>query len=135
MISKKNVLSFPPELTDKPIIYRLTKDFGLEFNILKAAISENEKGLLILELKGEVEQYNKGIEYLKKIGVKIEPLSKDVVMVDEVCISCGACVPQCPSGALIVDPETREVNFDYERCVACEMCVRMCPYKAMEIRW
>ena len=135
MASRKIVLTFPPELVDKPIIHRLTKDFDLEFNILKAAINQNEEGLMVLELKGANEQLNKAITFLRGIGVKVEPLSKDVVLVNEQCVSCGACIPHCPVAALIVDPVTYEVSLDDDRCIACEICVRVCPYHALELRW
>ena len=135
MIARKIVLSFPTQLVDKPIIYRLVKEFGLEFNILKAAITQDEEGLLIMELKGDEDQYNRGIHYLEEIGVTIQPLSRDVVLVDEKCVSCGACVPHCPSGALVSDPESKEIVFQDEKCIACEMCVKICPFGAMEIKW
>ncbi len=135
MIAKKVVLTFPRHLVDKPIIYRLAKEYELEFNILKAAVTQDEEGLLILELKGSEDKYKEGIEYLEKIGVVIQPLSKDVVLIEEKCTSCGACVPHCPSGALVFDEETRRVVYLDEKCIACEVCVRICPYKAMEIRW
>jgi hypothetical protein len=37
---------------ERPIIYRLVKDYDLEFNILKASITPEQEGLLVLELKG-----------------------------------------------------------------------------------
>jgi ferredoxin len=135
MISRKVVLSFPPEMVDKPIISRLVKEYNLEFNILKAQIRQNEEGLLVLELTGSADQLKKGMEYLEKGGVIIEPLSKDVVRDEDKCVSCGVCVPQCPTDALYVNTETSEVVFDNEKCIACETCVRVCPYNAFEIRW
>ena len=77
--SKRIVLHFPHRLVDQPIVYRLVKDFDLSFNILKAFVTPKEEGLMVLELTGEEENYKKGIAYLKKCGVKIQPLSKDVV--------------------------------------------------------
>jgi len=80
MVEKRIVLRFPKELVDKPIVFRLAKDFNLEFNILKAEVNPKEEGLLILELKGKDDDYKKGIGYLKKEGVSVQPLSKDVSM-------------------------------------------------------
>ena len=59
MYSQKIVLHFPYTLVDKPIIYKLTKDFDLEFNILKAVVNPEEEGLMVLELKGDEEEYKK----------------------------------------------------------------------------
>ena len=65
-MEKRIVLHFPKKLVDKPIVFRLVKDFSLEFNILKAEVNPKEEGLLVLELRGDDESYHKGIEFLKK---------------------------------------------------------------------
>ncbi len=135
MITKKIVLHFTPTNSNKPIIYQLVKDYGLEFNILKANIDYKKEGLLILELKGEEDSYRKGIDYLKQSGVKIQPLSQDIIRNDARCIDCGVCTPICPSGALEVEQVSRKVNFFDEKCIACEMCIKACPQKAIEVHF
>jgi len=134
-ISKKIVLKFPGSLVERPIVYRLIKDYDLEFSILKASIAPNEEGLLVLELKGERQNYKKGIEYLKSIGVEIQPLSQDVTRNESRCTDCGACVISCPTDAFEVDPKTREVKFISEKCIACELCIKICPPRAMELHF
>ena len=61
---KKNtiVLHFPKKKVDKPIVCMLVKDFDLTFNILKAEVIPEEEGLLVLELEGKAENYDKGID-------------------------------------------------------------------------
>jgi len=61
-VSKRIVLHFPPRLTDRPVVSRLVRDFNLDFNILKASITPDEEGLLVLELSGEQTDYDKGIK-------------------------------------------------------------------------
>lgn len=129
------VLHFPKELVDKPIVYRLVKDFDLEFNILKAEVNPKEEGLLVLEIKGDEEEYKKGINYLKNEGVTVQPLSQDVSMDKDRCVACTVCIPLCPTQALVKDNITGEVNFIKEKCIACEICVRACPYGAMKIEF
>ena len=68
MISKRVVLHFPNRLIDQPIIYRLSKEYDLIFNILLARIMPNEEGLMVAELSGEDEKYNEGIQYLQDQG-------------------------------------------------------------------
>lgn len=133
MVEKRIVLHFPKELVDKPIVFRLVKDFNLEFNILKAEVNPKEEGLLVLELKGKTGDYEKGISYLKKEGLSVQPLSKDVSMDRLKCTDCTVCVPLCPTDALVKNPETFEVEFIKEKCIACGICIRACPYDAMEI--
>lgn len=134
MVSKKIVLHFPRSLIDQPIIYRLTKEYDLAFNILHAKITPDEEGLMILELSGEDKNYEDGIKFLKKQGVIVQPLSKDIRRNDERCTQCGACVTICPTEALFIpDRETMVVEFDVNKCTGCELCVPACPPRAMEV--
>ncbi len=102
MVSKRIVLTFPHSLLDKPIVYKLVKEFDLVFNILQAKITPKEEGLMVLELKGTKENYAKGIKYLTELGVNIQPLSKDVTRNDERCTHCGACVTVAPARSWIM---------------------------------
>lgn len=133
-ISHRLVLHFPPEITDKPIIYSLVRDFNLVFNILKASITPSEEGLMVIELKGEETNYQQGIEYLSGLGVKIQPLSQEIKRNDTRCTHCGACIIFCPPKALhIADRSTFIVSFEEEKCNVCGVCIRACPVRAMEV--
>ncbi len=136
-VSKRVVLHFPRRLVEQPVIYRLVKDYNLEFNILRASITAEpeEEGLLVLQLKGEQEEYDKGVKFLLKSGVKIQSLSQDVTRNEVRCTNCGACVTLCPPGAFELDPKTRQVKFDHEKCVACGLCIKACPPRAMEVHF
>ena len=135
MVSKRIVLKFPHRLVEQPIVYRMVKDYELEFNILKAYVTPKEQGLLVLELTGEDKNFDKAISYVKKLGVSVQPLSKDIKRNEEKCTHCGACVPICPTEALVVDPKTRKVEFYSEKCIACELCIKACPPRAMELHF
>ena len=135
--AKKVVLHFPRRLVEQPVIYRLVKDYNLEFNILKASITPEpeEEGLMVLALKGEQDEYDRGINFLLKSGIRIESLSQDVTRNEERCTHCGACITICPPGAFEIDPQTREVKFNNEKCVACGLCIKACPPRAMEVHF
>lgn len=135
MISKKIVLHFPHRLVDQPIVCKLVKDYSLEFNILKAHVTPREEGLLILELSGEEKNYEQGIQYLEETGIKMQPLSRDIIRNEERCINCSVCVPICPTNALTVEPLTRKINFCNTKCIACELCIKACPPRAMEVHF
>ena len=134
-VSKKIVLRFPKRIVERPIIYRLVKDYDLEVNILQASINPEKEGLLVLELKGDQKGYDKGIHYLMKTGVRIQSLSQDVTRNEERCTHCGACVTICPTGAFEVNSKTRIVNFLNEKCIACGLCIKGCPPRAMELHF
>ncbi|MCX5706876.1 MAG: 4Fe-4S binding protein [Candidatus Omnitrophica bacterium] len=133
MVSRRIVLHFPHRLVNQPIIYKLVKEYDLQFNILKAFVTPQEEGLMVLELSGKKENFAKGMEYLESCGVRIQPLSQDVVRNEDKCTNCGVCVPICPTEALVVDPQTRKVLFHNKKCIACELCVKICPPRAMEV--
>ena len=134
-VSKRIVLRFPRRLVDRPIVYRLVKDFNLEFNILKASVTPEEEGLMVVELSGEQQDYDKGIRYLTTNGVRIQSLSQDVIRNEERCTHCGACITICPTYAFEVDPVTKQVKFYDEKCVACGICIKACPPRAMEVHF
>jgi ferredoxin len=135
MYSKKIVLHFPSDLVDKPIIHKLSKDFNLEFNILRALVNPKEEGLMVLELTGDKKDYDKAIRYLKQEKVGVQDLEKDINRDEKKCVHCGLCVGVCPVGALEIDPQTMEVRFYEEKCIACQLCVKVCPYKAMSVEF
>lgn len=134
-VTKRIVLRFPKRMVDRPIIYRLVKDYDLEFNILKASITPEQEGVMVLELKGNQAEYDKGIEFLLKGGVKIQSLGQDVTRNEERCTQCGACVTVCPAAAFSIDPKTSLVKFDNSKCIACGLCIPACPPRAMEVHF
>jgi len=116
-------------------VSRLVRDFNLDFNILKASVTPEEEGLLVIEMSGEQEDYDKGVEYLIQTGVKIQSLSQDVTRNEERCTHCGACITVCPTSAFELEPATRQVSFLNEKCIACGMCIKACPPRAMEVHF
>ena len=134
-VSKRIVLHFPKRTVDRPIVYRLIKDYDLEFNILKASVTPEEEGLMVIELSGDQRNYDNGIRYLTDNGVRIQSLSQDVLRNEDRCTHCGACITICPTAAFEVDPVTRLVYFDNEKCLACGICIMACPPRAMEVHF
>ncbi|MDD4859083.1 MAG: 4Fe-4S binding protein [Dehalococcoidales bacterium] len=134
-VSKKIVLHFPRRSIERPIIWHLARDYALEFNIIKASISPEQEGLMVIELTGKPEDYDKGIDFLVKAGVKIQSLSQDITRNEDRCTQCGACVTICPANAFSIDPKNRKVIFDNEKCLACGLCLKACPPHAMEVHF
>ena len=126
---------FPKEKDGQPIIYRLSRDFDVVFNILKAKVTADEDGVLLMELSGPRRRVQSAVRFLEDQGVEVTTLLKGVVLDPEKCTHCGACVVVCPSGALSLEADTMKVLFDNEKCIACEFCVRACPPRAMEVHF
>lgn len=131
---KKISLRFPRHLVDRPVVYHLIKDYNLELNILKASIS-SEEGHMVLELRGERADFDKGIDYLTGTGLIIDTLCREITRNEDRCTDCGACVTVCPVNSFIVDTQTREVAFNEDTCIVCGLCILSCPSRAMELHF
>jgi molybdopterin synthase sulfur carrier subunit len=77
-MKRKMTLFFPPELIKEPIIYTIGQRFRVITNIRSANVSE-KVGWVTLEIDGEEEEYSKALNYLRGIGVKVEPVERDVI--------------------------------------------------------
>lgn len=132
-MKKRIIIRFKKSTIDKPIVYRLVKDYDLTFNILRANVSPNADSIMVLEIEGDTENFERGVNYLKGMNLDIEPIEQDINRDDIKCVHCGVCTSVCPSSASYVDRETMKIVFDYEKCVACEMCVKVCPVQAVNV--
>ncbi len=135
MYSKTISLRFPKKVVTEPIVVNLVKKFDLTFNILKATLYPRREGFMVLELSGHRKNYQKGIKYLKDLGIKVESIGQDIRRNEEICFQCGACTAVCPTGALHIQRPGMEVIFDTEKCSACELCVAVCPARAMVVKF
>ena len=133
MPNKKLVLTFPKRLVHEPVMYHLVKDFDLQINIIRASISPDEAGHLVIEFDGTSEQLARGQAYLEEIGVQVEPLGREVRWREERCVHCTACVTVCPTQALTVERPSMKVSFRADKCIGCELCIPVCSFDAMEI--
>lgn len=131
MSPKRIVLHFGADISDKPMIYRLVKDYDLVVNIVKANVNPQKEGTLVLEVTGE--QSEQGLNYLRNLGVAIEALDREIVRNENKCVMCGACTAICPTGALYLERPSMEVKFEGDNCVVCELCTKVCPMRAMEV--
>ena len=134
MFTQIYLLRFPRDISDQPFVYRLVKEYDIEFNILKADILLQREGVMIIELKGTSKSnVNVGLDYLREVGIKIERLATRIGRDDEKCFQCGACTAVCSSGALSINRPEMSVIFDAEKCTGCSLCVPLCPVRAMEV--
>jgi len=66
-------LTFPVQLKDDPVIYRLGQEFKLIPNIIEASFS-TKTGWAILVLEGEQTEIDKALEFLRKKKIVINVL-------------------------------------------------------------
>ncbi|MFZ3062510.1 MAG: NIL domain-containing protein [Actinomycetota bacterium] len=78
MAKMKVRLTFPEVLINEPVIFNLSRKFQVVTNIKRANVEE-KVGWVILELTGETDEIDKGIAWLKEIGVRVDPVEADIV--------------------------------------------------------
>lgn len=71
-------LTFQQKLVKEPLTFQMAKKFDIMPNIRRARVTE-KIGEMVLELEGKEEDLNKGIDFLKKAGVIVEPVVGDIV--------------------------------------------------------
>ncbi len=131
MTTKRILLMFPAEVSEKPIITYLVRDFNLEVNIYRALVNKKEEGYMVLDITGEEEKISQGLTYLTDIHVQVSDSRRGLQWSEEKCTSCGNCLTHCPTEALhIPDRSTMEVRFADSRCIECLACIRNCPFGA-----
>ena len=77
-VKKMVKLVFPQKLIKEPVTFKMAKKYNIIPNIRRARITETT-GELVLELDGEEKNVERGINYLKKLGVDVKPIEGDIV--------------------------------------------------------
>ena len=78
MAKTQVTLTFPQQLIKEPVIYMMVKECGVVPNIRRAKITESV-GEVTLELEGSDEQLQRGIRFLEGKGIKVQPVTGDVI--------------------------------------------------------
>lgn len=71
-------LIFPQHLIRKPVIYTMALKCRVIPNVRRAKVTESV-GEMVLELEGTSENLERGIRFLTRQGVKVEPVVGDVL--------------------------------------------------------
>lgn len=130
-MKKRVKLTFPKRSIHMPITYRLAKDFNIAANIIRAQVAPNQVGTLVVELSGDIDQLNDGIDWLEAQDIQVSVASSEIVINDDLCVHCGLCTGVCPTRALTLHPTSFELVFNRSRCIVCEQCIPTCPVQAI----
>jgi ABC-type methionine transport system ATPase subunit len=78
MSVKRVRFTFPEQLIREPVIYNLGHKFRLITNIRMADV-EAQTGWVVLEIEGDDEEIERGLAWAESHGVRIDPVTGDVV--------------------------------------------------------
>ena len=71
-------LTFLDRLIKEPVVYQLGKKFDIVTNIRRADIQEGI-GWVILELEGDDAEIDRGLDWARTVGVRVDPALGDLV--------------------------------------------------------
>ena len=126
-------IEFTESNVQDSVAYILVSEFDLKPNVLKAEISGDGTGIMIVSLIGEEQKLLKAEARLKEAGFVVSELGRRIIKNEDLCFSCGACVSICPTNSIKHDPETWEVILDTSTCIACGACVNSCSRHALTL--
>ena len=78
MGNQKVKFTFPTVLVTEPIICNLGRNFNVVTNIRRADVRD-EMGWVVLELEGDDQEIQNGIDWVRALGVRVDPVAGDVV--------------------------------------------------------
>ena len=71
-------ITFPEDKIKEPIIYDIGKEYKVITNIRKADVTE-KTGWVDLELTGDPDEVERAVAGLKKKGVKVDPIERNII--------------------------------------------------------
>ncbi|ABB58159.1 NIL domain-containing protein [Synechococcus elongatus] len=130
-MKKRVTLTFPRRIVQMPITYRLATEFNVAANIIRAQITPNQSGKLVVELSGDIDALEAAIDWMGMQDINVSLTTAEIVIDRDRCVDCGLCTGVCPTGALRLDPKSFQLQFDRPRCSVCEQCIPTCPVQAI----
>jgi L-aspartate semialdehyde sulfurtransferase ferredoxin len=130
-VKKRVTLTFPKRSIQMPVTYRLAKDFNVAANIIRAQVTPNQIGTLVVELSGDIDQLDAALDWMRSQDIGISLASREISIDEDRCVHCGLCTGVCPTTALSLDPQSFKLVFTRSRCVVCEQCIPTCPVQAI----
>jgi len=131
MIAKKILIILPKTEIEKPIINDLIKYYDLTIKLIRAKITPEEEGYILIDVIGAEDDIKKGMTFLSTLNIEIQDANKGLQWHDDKCTQCGNCISHCPTNSLsMIDREIMKFNFDKETCIECLNCIRNCPHGA-----
>ncbi len=78
MAKQRVKFTFPQELITLPIIYEIGKNYPIVTNVRRADVTD-DRGWVVLELDGPIEDIEKALEWVASKGVRVDPVPGDIV--------------------------------------------------------
>jgi L-aspartate semialdehyde sulfurtransferase ferredoxin len=77
-VQKRLWLMYPAKLITNPVVWELGRKFPVVTNVRQASVTD-EIGIVCLEISGPQKSVTAAIQWLEKIGIKVEPVEIGVI--------------------------------------------------------
>ncbi|MCX6693046.1 MAG: 4Fe-4S binding protein [Methanomicrobiales archaeon] len=123
----KLLVTFSRREGRRPIIAQVVKDTGVLINVVRAVIDSHEGEALIDIPDDQCEIVRKR---MADLGATVRILEHAIILDEEECVDCGACISICSQEVFSFDAAWKIV-VNSVRCVLCGHCVTACPHGAL----
>jgi ABC-type methionine transport system ATPase subunit len=77
-VQKRLWLMYPIKHITNPVVWELGRKFPVVTNVRQASVTDNI-GIVCLELSGPAKSVKASIQWLEKMGIKVEPVEIGVI--------------------------------------------------------
>ncbi len=87
------------------------------------------------DFKSLIKVFKDGEDFKNNLNIISEFFSK-IMIKEESCFFCEACVKVCPSFALNIENRDgmKRIIFKYSNCIGCVECIKICPLKLIKLQ-
>lgn len=78
MAKQRMKFTFEQQLIKEPLIWKLAQEFSIVTNVRRADVTE-DRGWVVLELEGELEEIERSLQWMQDHGVRVDPVPGDIV--------------------------------------------------------
>jgi len=132
-MDRKYKIEFEEANVQESVAYILVSEFDLKPNVLKAEISADGSGIMIVSLVGDDAKLDTAVDRLRQEGFVVNEMVKHISRDEALCWNCGACISICPVGTFSFDEKTWEVLLDNSKCISCGACLNACSVHALDL--
>jgi NAD-dependent dihydropyrimidine dehydrogenase PreA subunit len=125
----KLLLRFSPEIIKQPIISETVIETGVRLDIERAKV-DGATGEIVINVPEA--GCRSVVDFLRKRGVDVTKLGKNIVKDEDNCVHCGACVSVCPVDAHKYQHDW-SVKLEGSECVQCGACITACPIGVLKL--
>ncbi len=122
----KVLLRYSSVTSKEPHIAKVILETNAMINIVRANVSP-VGGETVLDVSDD--KCEKVVELFRSRGVEVVLLPAPILLYEDKCLHCGACVSICPTEVFGLEDDWH-LKLDGGKCIQCGVCITACPFGA-----